>query len=547
MALRLRRPPCPLISGLSQKQLLEKKLVVIHPCLNEMLAVFRLGSVKKWKQTRRQIAFRILDIDKLDGGSAMTDICNSAQKTNRLIGHTVNRIIYSLCCHNHLRNALDEIAEKPGVPPSFISFARAIDKEFSLCANYLKGYGAIFQAGMKDNHSGELLLHVERTASGGRQDVASMAALAIYWNRNFYVEFLDDMKTYPDKDDNILVNNLHTMLTSVEMVSVARLWAILHISIVMPMRYLAANTHKWASLNWGPISLGRVLDSLKEDLESIMDQPELVHDEAFMMGMMSPWAELIPDFKLYLEHQFEGAKQRKVAESDSWAVPLKEVRRELFHPRDQDNKDSTEMLEILAKIACQAWIDELLDPKEAAFQYLSESKSEYSYEYCPEEMKEALLGAMAVNDLAESSFAGVTAQVQFFGRIGLAGVAAVSDMARNSFLSRAKPGTDDGNTGLFHKMPEELQLTAVMCAIEYAPETRESNSNALDLQHKAKQARQELVKKAGLENASDEYTECLIHHKLWDAEHCWKTSNEVKKGPKRIEFKKDKELAGPEG
>ena len=59
------------------------------------------------------------------------------------------------------------------------------------------------------------------------------------------------MKTYSDKDDNILVNNLHTMLTSVEMVAVARLWSILHLAIVMPMRYLAGNTHKWASIGWG--------------------------------------------------------------------------------------------------------------------------------------------------------------------------------------------------------------------------------------------------------------------------------------------------------
>ncbi len=43
---------------------------------------------------------------------------------------------------------------------------------------------------------------------------------------------------------------------------------------------------------------------------------------------------------------------------------------------------------------------------------------------------------VAVNDLAESSFAGVTAQVQVFGRIGMANAAAVSDMARNGFLHR---------------------------------------------------------------------------------------------------------------
>jgi len=28
--------------------------------------------------------------------------------------------------------------------------------------------------------------------------------MAIYWNRNYYVKFLDEMKTYSDKDENTL-------------------------------------------------------------------------------------------------------------------------------------------------------------------------------------------------------------------------------------------------------------------------------------------------------------------------------------------------------
>ena len=43
---------------------------------------------------------------------------------------------------------------------------------------------------------------------------------------------------------------------------------------------------------------------------------------------------------------------------------------------------------------------------------------------------------MASNDLAESSFAGVTAQVQCSGRIGMSAAAAVSDVGRNGLLSR---------------------------------------------------------------------------------------------------------------
>ena len=45
-----------------------------------------------------------INMDKLDGGSVMTDTCNSAQKCNRLLVSVVNGTVYSLFCHNHLRN-----------------------------------------------------------------------------------------------------------------------------------------------------------------------------------------------------------------------------------------------------------------------------------------------------------------------------------------------------------------------------------------------------------------------------------------------------------
>ena len=61
----------------------------------------------------------------------------------------------------------------------------------------------------------------------------------------------------------------------------------------------------------GSIDLGRVLDKLKEDLESIVDTPKLIHGESFMMGTMDDWAEVLPDFKLYLHHQFNEKNAEK--------------------------------------------------------------------------------------------------------------------------------------------------------------------------------------------------------------------------------------------
>ena len=129
----------------------------------------------------------------------MTDGCNPAQATNRGIAAKIKGT--SMFCHHHIRcghtknmlepvgdfvaaiirDNLDEIAPELRVSPKFETLCRAFDKEFSLCANYPKGWGAQFRPWMKDRYSGALLLHVER-ACKGRHDVIPMASLAIYWN-----------------------------------------------------------------------------------------------------------------------------------------------------------------------------------------------------------------------------------------------------------------------------------------------------------------------------------------------------------------------------
>ena len=125
----------------------------------------------------------------------ITDTCKSAHKTNRLLAQIVDR--HSLFCHHHQRNVLvknildmisnyvstlikdnlEEIAPELRVSPRFENMCHAFDKEFSLCANYPKGWGSNFRQWMKENHSGELLFHVERDCKGimdVHQDVAEI-------------------------------------------------------------------------------------------------------------------------------------------------------------------------------------------------------------------------------------------------------------------------------------------------------------------------------------------------------------------------------------
>ena len=115
-----------------------------------------------------------------------------------------------------MREDLDNIDPRLRVSTKFDLVLQAIDKEFSLCCNYPKGDGEAFCAWMLQYHPGALLLPVER-GSGSRQDFTVDSAGAVYMNRRYYVDFLDECLTVDNS--NILQHNLFIVLTSSQMIA----------------------------------------------------------------------------------------------------------------------------------------------------------------------------------------------------------------------------------------------------------------------------------------------------------------------------------------
>ena len=79
-------------------------------------------------------------------------------------------------------------------------------------------------------------------------------------------------------------------ILSVEIIAVSRIRSILHIDIVTLMRWLVVFTNRMKEYGWGYISMGKVLDNIKDKINMILDQPNLIHDKYFMMGMVDPLA-----------------------------------------------------------------------------------------------------------------------------------------------------------------------------------------------------------------------------------------------------------------
>ena len=98
-------------------------------------------------------------------------------------------------------------------------------------------------------------------------------------NYPYYLEFLDWMLKKTGKNDkaSLLQRNLFVVLGSVEIIALACLLSIIHISVCMPFLWLAGKTHRLKEYkNWGPPSMARVIDTLREKMNAISEKPKLI-------------------------------------------------------------------------------------------------------------------------------------------------------------------------------------------------------------------------------------------------------------------------------
>jgi hypothetical protein len=116
---------------------------------------------------------------------------------------------------------------------------RQVDKEYNFTANYFKGSGNEYADWKERFRPGKIYLPSIRVLGGNRQDSAFEGALPVYDGQA-------DMLIFTNKcllaSDNLLQRSLFIVLGSMEMFA----QSILHLGVVLPMRWLAGNTHKLA-------------------------------------------------------------------------------------------------------------------------------------------------------------------------------------------------------------------------------------------------------------------------------------------------------------
>ena len=145
---------------------------------------------------------------------------------------------------------------------------------------------------MSHNHPGAQLWPVER-ASVSRQDLECLDAGPLYSKREYYVEFLDKCLRNSDTS-NTIQENMFIMIYSTGMIEYGRVCSIVPLAISIPTRWLARKTQNLKVNDCLAISMGLVVDSRKDSLVKIQEDPEIFLDEKFMMGIFSDIGDKVP-------------------------------------------------------------------------------------------------------------------------------------------------------------------------------------------------------------------------------------------------------------
>ena len=107
--------------------------------------------------------------------------------------------------------------------------------------------------------------------------------------------------------------------------------------------------------------MGKVLDLMEISFESIVDDPKLILDEEFMMGIFSEISDKVDPFQEYLTYMFEEKLSPTISKGssiDDKVLPYDEVRCAIFYPHRTDIVQTEEICYELGSEAASAFLIE---------------------------------------------------------------------------------------------------------------------------------------------------------------------------------------------
>ena len=516
---------------------------------------------------------------KLIGGYISHDNCATANKTGNLLMDMIlalgkeagmsdaDLILFQGHCFNHLRNTWFEAIENylsrkltdllkhdlELIPPhlrvscKISDLLRQIDKEYSFTANYFKGSGDDYADWKERFRPGKRYLPPIRVLGGNRQDAAFEGALPVYDGRGDMLIFTNECLL---SSDNLLQRSLFILLGSMEMIAQLRVASILHLAVVIPMRWLAGNTHKLVEYGWGERSMGRAIALLHDAFVEIQGDGSLLLEEEFVMHIFASLYDELPPFKEYLDYHFEEKEGNVIGsrKEEARVLVIDEAMAELFWPQRIENRQTTEFCWELAVGVATTLLTELTDPKKSTHNYINDGL--LAFQNLSQAEKEASLGMRANNDPSEGNFATFTDVLCTGGRISIDSAAGIGQARYNKDLHRdhasfvtgrkSKKTTQPTETGAFHALPEKLQDSLLAVAKKNGNKSRKQFTASLQRQRTARADKAANAIAMKLQSTERDLINISYLHQKYFSPRCWKTVQQALDEFEKLSSKKDK-------
>jgi hypothetical protein len=133
-----------------------------------------------------------------------------------------------------LKDQLEAFSAWERMSTEMSALLRATYRELHHRQCYYKGKGCEFEYWLAQNHPTAFTIHFKR-AEGGRQDLDFDAAMPLYVNRKYVVEFLHNL-VYTPNHSNILEDYFYATCTSFEYLAMIRANAIIDLAVSRPLR-----------------------------------------------------------------------------------------------------------------------------------------------------------------------------------------------------------------------------------------------------------------------------------------------------------------------
>ena len=207
--------------------------------------------------------------------------------------------------------------------------------------SYYKGKGRPYGYWLLTDHPTDFVIHFER-AEGGRYDLEYDAAIPMYINRKYIVEFLHPL-VFGGDHSNILEDFLYIAYTTLEFIAMVRANAIIDLLVSRPLRWLSGMAHEldhFSPATLLTVKYGKAQHPAPIDLvEELFKKGEA--DGAVLLDadldIFDPIVRHQPKFAAYQQYMYEEAFVL-APDGKTKHLMYKLAREELFNPTDPTNQ-----------------------------------------------------------------------------------------------------------------------------------------------------------------------------------------------------------------